>query len=74
MRETPHDAPVLQGSDIERVLDRFDEEYQDSLIERRFTLDTSKASVAETFQEFREHMGPYLSSSDRLRMLSSRLP
>ena len=43
MREQPHERPVVQEKDIEHVLQRFEEEYRDSLIRKKFALDTSDA-------------------------------
>ena len=34
MREQPHERPVVQEKDIEHVLQRFEEEYRDSLIRK----------------------------------------
>ena len=42
----------VQEEDIPLVLERFEEEVAASLIQKRITLDTSHASVEETFAEF----------------------
>ena len=65
----PERKSVLQEKDVESVLQRFDELYAGSLIRRRFTLDTSTASLEETFAEFLGSMEKHFTQSDRLRML-----
>ncbi len=70
LRENPQPLGVLQEKDIEYVLQRFDEEYQASLIRRKFSLDTTTATVEETLSEFAEQIELYLSDADRLRMLA----
>ena len=70
MRRGHRPRCILKEEDVELVLDRFQEEYADSLIPRRFTLDTTSASVGETVQDFLGQMWQYLSQVDRLRMVS----
>jgi broad-specificity NMP kinase len=72
MRETPHPRPVVPEQDIAHVLQRFDEEYQNSLIRRKFVLDTTTTTVAETLQQFATQIEPYLTDTDRLRMLAHK--
>ena len=68
MRETPHPHQVVQEQDIGHVLDRFEEEVAASLIQKRISLDTSTATVAETLQQFVAAYEPYQSNADRLRI------
>ena len=70
MRENPQPRGVLQEKDIEYVLQRFEEEHQASLIRRKFILDTTTATVEETLAEFADQIEPYLTDTDRLRMLA----
>jgi thymidylate kinase len=70
MRAKPRAKGILQEKDVDRVLDRFREEYDNSLIYRRFTMDTTDASPEESLQSFLKQMWPHLSQGDRLRMLS----
>ena len=62
----------LQEKDIEFVLKRFDELFSGTLIRRKFTLDTSAASIEETFAEFLNNMAPHFTQIDRLRMLTHK--
>ena len=70
MRQNPRARSILQEKDVELVLDRFREEYDNSLIYRRFTLATTDASPENSVQAFLRQMWPHLSQADRLRMLS----
>ena len=75
MKDNPHKYGLLQETDIEHVLKRFEEEHQRSLIRRkRITLDTSEATVDETVAEFVEKVGQYLSEHDLRRLLARREP
>ena len=74
MEEDPTTKPgeptrgVVFQEDVEHVLGRFQEEYEWSLIQNKFVLDTTSASVEETFSEFLEKHDPYTTEADRLRM------
>ena len=68
MRASPRARGILKGDDVEMVLDRFAEEYRDSLLHRRVELDTTAASVEETLDEFRRRVWPNLSPDDLLRI------
>ena len=70
MREQPHERPVVQEKDIEHVLQRFEEEFRDSLIRKKFALDTSDATVEQTLAEFAGEIKQHLSETDRLRLLA----
>ena len=71
-RENPHKHGVVQEKDIAYILQRFEEEYQSSLIRKRFMLDTTTATVEETLKEFVVQIEPHLISADRLRLLNHR--
>ena len=58
----------FQEKDIEFVLDRFQEEFDNSLIRQRFALNTTSATVEESLQEFVQKVDPYITQQDRLRM------
>lgn len=49
------------------VLERFEEEVAASLIKKRIVLDTSSATVEQTFAEFVEKFEPLLGNADLLR-------
>ncbi len=70
MRAQPRARGILQEKDLDLVLDRFREEYDNSLIYRRFTLNTTDATPEESLQAFLKQLWPHLSQADRLRMLS----
>jgi hypothetical protein len=68
----PPTARVVQDGDVELVLDRFEEEFQNSLISNRFTLDTSTATIDETMAQFIEKAVPLLSTEDRRQIEGSQ--
>ena len=70
MKESPHPLGLLQEKDIGRVLRRFEEESQRSLIRNKFTLDTSTSPVEETLAQFVLEIEPHLTEADRLRILT----
>ena len=72
MKANPHQNGALQEKDIEYVLQRFDEEYERSVIGRKFTLDTSTATVEETLEQFVKQIEPHLSEADWLRVHTHR--
>ena len=70
MNENPHPRGLVQQKDIEYVLHRFEEEYEWSLMRRKFALDTTSATVEETLAQFVDQIEPLLSPADRLRILT----
>ena len=67
MVESPHPYPVVPEEDVEHINQRFQEEFDNSLIRQKFTLDTSVATVAESVAEFAAKIQPYLTAGDLLR-------
>ena len=59
---------VVLEKDVELVLKRFDEEFEASLINNKFALDTTNSDVTETLEEFVTKMQPFFTESDRKRM------
>ena len=70
MRENPHARQLIQEEDIDYVLQRFEEEYQTSLLRKKFALDTSDVAVEQTLAEFVEQIESRLSQDDQLRLLA----
>lgn len=69
MKENPHKNAVLQEKDVELVLKRFEEEYENSIIKNKLTIDTSTATVAECLDEFVEKFEEHINDADRTRIL-----
>ena len=70
-RSKPFGEPtrgVVREQDVERVLDRFQEEFDASLLKNKMVLDTTAATVEETLSEFVEKMGPFFTDADSRRM------
>lgn len=70
MSESPHPRCILKDEDVEFVLQRFEEEYNRSGIRLRFTLDTTNATLKETFGEFLRKIEPHLNENDKLSLLT----
>ena len=69
MNEDPHTNGLLQDKDVVLVLQRFEEEYERSLIKNKFIIDTSRATVEECLAEFVEKFEPFITDADRTRIL-----
>ena len=68
MAARPRVRGILKERDIPYVLDRFREEYDASLIERKFTLDTTNTTPEQTLAQFVDRIQPHLSEVDRRRI------
>ena len=64
MHESPCQRYIPNERDVEVVLERFEEEYDRSLVYRRFTIDTTSASVEECLGEFLTRVRRYLTPED----------
>ena len=72
MADTLHEWQIVWEEDVEPVLQRFEEEYEASLIRAKFALDTSDDSVEETLAEFAAQIEPHLTQRDRQRRQACR--
>ena len=73
MRDNPRRHSIMKDEDVERSIELFDEQYEETLMTRKITLDTSTDTVAQTMHEFVRLAHPLLTDSDRLRMLTKGL-
>ena len=62
---------VVREQDVEAVLARFDEEYEASTIERKFRVDTTGRTPAQTLEEFLAGFNSYLTDDDRRAFTSA---
>ena len=74
MAADPHDFGLVKEKDVERVLQRFQEEYDRSFLRQKIELDNTDKTVDETVAEFVEQVQPHVTDSDRARMLTRTLP
>ena len=72
MKDAPHQGQVIDEKDVETVLQRFQEEYDNAVFFNRMEIDTSTATVQESLAEWVEKMEPFWMDADRLRMLTRR--
>ena len=63
-----HAATMFRAKDAGYILGRFQEEFENSLILQRFSIDTTDATPEESLQEFVAKVGPYLTQRDRAQM------
>jgi hypothetical protein len=63
-----HTGTMFKLGDAEYVLDRFQEEFDNSLIAHSFSIDTSSTTPEESLQEFIAKVEPHLTAKDRERM------
>ncbi|MDE2715888.1 MAG: hypothetical protein OXI33_02590 [Chloroflexota bacterium] len=68
MATRPRVRGILKQQDIPSVLDRFREEYEAGLIERKFTLDTTDTTPEQILGQFVDLIRPHLSEVDHQRM------
>jgi hypothetical protein len=64
----------LRQEDVPLVLQRFREEFDQSLLHVKITLDTTESPPGQTLKRFLKEVEPYLSHIDRLRILSGLGP
>lgn len=68
MTENPHPNGVLKEPDIELVLRRFKEEFEQSRLTHKVSLDTSDATIDESVAEFVRMVEPHIPDNDRAQM------
>jgi thymidylate kinase len=73
MKADPRPTCPLKEADVETVVTLFQEEFDHSMIRRRFELDTSDSTPEKTFEEFLKLMVSHWTAEDRLRMVSKQI-
>ena len=61
MLEFPHNKSLLKEKDIEYVLNRFEEEYKESLIKHKICITTTTNTIEESFKELINKINYYIS-------------
>lgn len=72
LKENCVSSDILQSKDVDKILTDFQQQYDDSLIPRKFALDTTRMSIEETLEQFKIKIRPYLTKSDNCRILRQR--
>ena len=72
MREHPHPYHFIKDEDIELILERFEEEYTNSMLGRKLAFDTTDSTPAQTLAELMAGMEPHLTEKDQRRILTHR--
>ena len=73
MTEDPHAYTIIKEQDIPMLLERFREEFGQSLLRRRIQIDTSDLTPDELLQEFLTAVEPLLKTQDLVRLMMHRL-
>jgi len=73
MAEHPHPYTIIKEQDIPMLLERFQEEFGQSLLRKKIRIDTSDHTSEEVLQEFLTAVKPLLKTQDLLRLLMHRL-
>jgi hypothetical protein len=69
MVEAPHEPQRIKEEDIPALLEMFREAFRQSILVNRMVLDTSDATVEETFEQFKRDVTHFLTEKDMLRMI-----
>ena len=72
MKESPHEDAIVKEQDIQEVLDKFDSEYEASLLHNKMVLNTSDATVDQTLEEFKTSFETFITQDDRRRIVVQR--
>jgi hypothetical protein len=72
MHEVEHPKSLFEEKDVEYVLARFQEEFDNSLIRQRFAIDTTTATLDESLDEFTQKVDYYITPEDRQRIAGFR--
>ena len=70
MEADPHKFQIIKKEDIPLVSKRFEEEYNNSILYKRLTIDTSNLSPEEVFQKFLSEVTIYLELSDLYKVMN----
>ena len=69
MKENPKKHGIVKEKDVDLVIQRFEEEYERSLIKNKFTVDTGTKTPSESLADFVDKYEPYITDADRIKML-----
>ena len=68
MKDNPHLNGALQDADVEHVLERYEQEFADSLLTRKTRLDTTSSTIQESTGEIIEKITALMTEVDRQRI------
>ena len=68
MKDNPHLNGAVQDADVERVLERYEQEYADSLLIQKTRLDTSSSTIEESTNEIIEKITALMTDKDKQRI------
>ena len=72
METSPHPNQIVKKDEVEKVMSKFDELVNWSLIPNKITVDTTSKTKDESLQEFMKFIRPFLSDTDRSRIAAHK--
>ena len=72
MKHSPHPNQIVKKDDIEKVILKFDELIDWSLIPNKITVDTTSKTKIESLEEFIKGIVPFFSDTDRSRIIFNK--
>ena len=64
MESNRHEGQTIKKSDVPYLLERFHSEFENSLLPKKFILDTTNTTPEQTFNEFMTKYQPYTTEDD----------
>ena len=72
MKHSPHPNQIVKKDDIEKVILKFNELIDWSLIPNKITVDTTSKTKIESLEEFIKGVVPFFSDTDRSRIIFNK--
>ena len=72
-KANPHRNEVVPEQDIPLIIDRFQEEFNDSKIKNKISIDTTSDTIDQSVKKLAKKIEPYLNHEDRLKLLLNQL-
>ena len=72
-KTNPHPNEVVPEQDIPLILDRFQEEFNNSKMKNKISIDTTSDNIDQSVKKLAKKIEPYLSHEDRLKLLLNQL-
>ena len=71
MTDNPHKYQVIKQKDIPELLEKFEEEYQSTIIHAKIKIDTTNLTPNQVLEELLTKVRRYLPSDDLIRMMKN---
>ena len=71
IKKSPHKIQMVGENDIKSLKNRFQKEFDSSLITNKITIDTSNSTIEQSVSELVYKLQPFYSRDDRIKLLSN---